>query len=182
MNMEKCERHAVVREGYQILLRADAELLFPADCPEIRTFYETLAEACVSWVREVYGERLRREFCELEGLREKSQFGLRRYRFWMRSPWETENLLALLCESCLTDWKDPQKGYRRIAHVWDVSDGTLLPPEELLRRLDVRVGKKSFPFVPDGIYPQENTLVLFRNANENQPFAEHRLPLLQKEP
>lgn len=181
MNMEKCERHGVVREGYQILLRAEAELLFPANRPKIKTFYETMADACLSWVQEVYGERLRREFCELEGLREKSQFGIRRYRFWMRSPWEEGDLIALLCESRLTDWKNPQKGYHRISQVWDTADETMLPPDELLYRLGVRVGKKKFPFVPDGFYPQDGMLILFRNATDKTPFAEIQLPLLAKE-
>ena len=44
MKMERCERHGTVREGYQILLRADAELLLPEDKPLMRAFYEHMGE------------------------------------------------------------------------------------------------------------------------------------------
>ena len=62
MNVEKSERHATVREGYQILLRADAEVLEMMDKPKIRAFYRNMGETCMRWAQEVYGESLRKEF------------------------------------------------------------------------------------------------------------------------
>ena len=177
MKMEKAERHATVREGYQILLRADAELLLPEEKPLMRAFYERLAETCMTWAVSVHGEALRREFLALEEIREKSQFGTQRYRLRMRCVWEEGVWAAILCESDLTgQWKTPQKSYHRISHVWNTEEELALPFGEILENFGVRLAKNKLPFRPDGIYPEGENMVFFRNVTDNVAFLERKLP------
>ena len=176
MNTEKSERHATVREGYQILLRADAEVLEPLDKPQIRAFYRNMAQACMRWIQEIYGESLRRAFLSLENLRERSQFRTHRYRMKMQVVWEEDGYAAIVCESWLKgEWSEPQRGYHRISHVWNLAEETLLPFPEILCRFGMRLKKNMLPFRPDGIYPDGNEMVFFRNISEQSPFLEKRL-------
>ena len=176
MKIEKMEKHGTVREGYQILLRADAALLIPEDKPLMREFYLHLSETCMTWAQAVYGERLRKEFLALESVREKSQFGTQHYRLQMRVAWEDEGHAAILCESKLTgQWKEPQKSYHRISHVWNLAEETMLPFSEILRLFGVRLSEGRLPFRPDGIYPEGEHTVIFRNVTDQTPFLEQRL-------
>lgn len=177
MNFEKTEMHATVCEGYQILLRADASLLYPTERPKIREFYEKLANTCMKWAVEVHGEGLRQAFLGLEGVRERAGFRLQRYRLGMKIAYEDPYYAAIVCESNLTDqWREPQKSYHRIAQVWDLREQTILPVGEVLSHFGMRLGKKDLPFPPDGVYPEEGNLVCFRNVTERTPFLEKKLP------
>ena len=49
MNVIKEELHATVREGYQILMRADAELYLPEEKPRMLEFYKRMAQTCMRW-------------------------------------------------------------------------------------------------------------------------------------
>lgn len=176
MKLERCERHGTVREGYQILLRADAELLLPEDKPLMRAFYEHMGETCMIWAQTVHGEALRREFLTLEGIREKSQFGTQHYRFRMRCAWEEDGYVAMLCETELSgQWREPQKSYHRISHVWNTEEENALPFPQILERFGVQVSKSKLPFTPDGIYPEGDQMVFFRNVTEHTPFLEKRI-------
>ena len=176
MKTEKIEMHATVREGYQILLRADAELLMPEDKPKIREFYQRMADTCMKWAEQVYGENLRKEFSELEGIREKSQFRTQRYTMRMRCPWEEGKYAAIICESKLTgQWKEPQKSYHRISHVWNTEEESILPFPQILRNFGLRLSKDMLPFRPDGIYPEGEQMVFFRNVSDRTPFLEQKL-------
>ena len=177
MNFEKSELHAVVREGYHILLRADAQLLLPTEQQQIRQFYERLSDTCMKWAEEVYGERLRKEYREMESVKEKSQFRTQRYLFSMGIPWEEGKWAAILCESTLTgQWKDPQKSYHRISHVWNTEEQTVLPFSQILETFGMHLEKQQLPFRPDGIYPQGEEMVFFRNITNQTRFLESRLP------
>ena len=176
MNMERSERHATVREGYQILLRAEAEVLEPMDKPRIRAFYRNMGETCMRWAQSVYGESLRRDFLALDGIRERSQFGMQRYRLRMRLAWEDAHYAAIVCESWLSgQWKEPQKSYHRMSHVWNLAEETVLPFSEILTRFGMKIKKESLPFAPDGIYPEGESMVFFRNVSDHTPFLEKRL-------
>ena len=176
MNLEKRELRAVVREGYQILLRAEIECFLPIEQKRICQFYETLTDTCLKWVQEICGERLRREFLSLESVREKAQFRTQRYRMLVHSPWEADGLAVILCESRMTgQWKIPQKAYHRIAHVWNLEEQSILPAAEVLAYCGIRIKRRMLPFRPDGIYPLGNEVVFFRNASDAFPFAEQRL-------
>ncbi len=178
MNMEKSERHTVVREGYQILLRAEAICLRFSDQPVMQAFYERLSDTCMQWAQSVYGERLRREFLALDSTREKSQFGTQHYFLQMRCVWERDGLAAILCESKLTgQWKEPQKSYHRISHVWNTAEETLLPFDEILRSVGFHLPREKLPFRPDGIYPDGEHIVCFRNVTDQTPFLEKKIPL-----
>lgn len=177
MKLEKTERHGTVREGYQILLRADAELLLPEDKPLMRAFYERMGETCMTWAQAIHGESLRKEFLSLDGIREKSQFGTQRYDFRMRCVWEAGAFAAILCESeLLGQWREPQKSYHRISHVWNTEEELVLPFPQILDRFGVRLPKNRLPFRPDGVYPEGDQMVFFRNVTEHTPFLEKKLP------
>lgn len=181
MKVEQKELHATVREGYQILLRAEAMCQLPIEMPKIRSFYELMVDTCMRWALEVYGERLRREFLSLESVHEKSQFRTQRYRMTVHIPWEADGLSVFLCESYLTGrWRTPQKAYRRIAHVWCMEEELILPFSEILQRFGVKLKREMLPFRPDGIYPSGEELIFFQNATDVHPFAEHRLPICRE--
>lgn len=177
MKLEKTEQRANVCEGYQILLRAEAALLLPEDRPHIREFYEKLVSTCMKWATEVHGEGLRKEFLALEGVRERSSFRSQRYRLGMRIAYEDEYYAAVVCESNLTDqWREPQKSYHRISHVWDLREQSILPLSQILSRFGMNLGKSLLPFRPDGAYPEGEFIVCFRNVTDHTPFLEKKLP------
>jgi hypothetical protein len=164
-----------VREGYQILLRAEAVLDFPAEYPKISSFYEALAEKCMLWAIEVHGERLRTEFLSTESIREKSQFGTQTYRFHMRVVWQDGRHSSVLCESWLKGQRgEPQNSYHRIAHVWNLEEETALPFSQILKQFPTKKSDFTLPFSPDGIYPLEKETVFYKNAVGDAPFAEYR--------
>ena len=71
---------ATVREGYQILLRAEVELALPEGKQKMAAFYQRMGETCWHWARDIYGERLRKDFSALCSVREKSAFRTQHYR------------------------------------------------------------------------------------------------------
>ena len=177
MNTESRELHATVREGYQILLRANGILFLPTDKPKICEFYQKTAKTCIQWAQGVYGERIRREFLSLESLRERSQFRTQYYRLTVRCLWEEGIYATFLCESELTgEWKMPQQSYHRISHVWNTQEETVLPLSQILRNFGLRLRRDMLPFRPDGIYPEGDQMVFFRNAGERSAFLEKRIP------
>ena len=176
LTIEKSELHATVREGYQLLLRADAELYLPIDRPKMLDFYKRMAETCMRWAREVYGEGLRKSFAELESIRERSQFRTQRYRLCIHTPWQEGQYAVFLCESeLLGQWREPQKSYHRISHVWNTEEELILPFSQILRNFGLRLTKDMMPFHPDGIYPTEKEMVFFRNVSDHTPFLEKKI-------
>ncbi len=177
MIFETSEMHATVREGYQILLRADAVLQLPQTEGQMKEFYSRTANTCMHWAVEVYGDALQREFSELESVRERSSYRTQHYKFTMRFPWSEGKYLAVLCESYLSgQWHEPQKSYHRIAHVWNTEEQSILPPEQVLRLFGFAAGRRVRPFRPDGVYPEGDKMVFFRNATPESPFVEKKLP------
>ncbi|MBQ2735732.1 MAG: hypothetical protein IJF33_07855 [Clostridia bacterium] len=177
MNTERREMHATVREGYQILLRANVTLFLPIDKPKICKFYQKTAKTCIQWAETVCGERLREEFLSLETMRERSQFRTRRYEMHVHCVWEDGLYAAFLCESEITgEWKLPQKSYRRMSQVWNLQEETVLPFGQILRNFGFKLRKDMLPFRPDGIYPEGNQIVFFRNSGDHTSFLEKKLP------
>ena len=128
------------------------------------------------WAKEIHGERLRRELIKLEDVRERAQMQTCRYQMRMGVVWEENRFSAILCESELTgQWKIPQKGYHRIAHVWDTEEELILPVSEILKIFDLHLPSGALPFRPDGVYPEGEELVFFRNVTDTHPFLEQRL-------
>ena len=177
MNIEKIEMQATVREGYQILLRARAEINFFEDKPKMREFYQRMADTCMRWAEEVYGKSLQKDFLELEGIRERSQFQPQSYHLRIHSPWQEGKYAAILCESkLLGQWREPQKSYHRISHVWNLEEELILPFPQILKRFGVHLSKEMLPFRPDGIYPLGEQMIVFRNVTDHTPFLEKRIP------
>ncbi len=177
MKTEKIEMRAIVREGYQILLRAEAVLDLPIEKKKMCEFYRRMAKTCLDWAEDVYGERLRREFLALEGIRERSQYRTQHYSMRMHCPWTDGAYASILCESQLTDqWREPGKSYHRISHVWNVEEELILPFPQILRGFGMRITRDMLPFHPDGIYPVKDFMVIYRNANEGSRFLEKKIP------
>ncbi|MBQ1230217.1 MAG: hypothetical protein IIX80_04195 [Clostridia bacterium] len=177
MEVDQRMLRAVVREGYQVLLRAEAELLLPVGKKAMREFYLNLGKACMNWVKEVEGERMRRAFLELLSPRERSAFRAGHYRFRMRIPWESEGLAAMVCESELKGENDLLRGgMHRTAQVWDLKEELILPPSQVLALLAPHIGRRMLPFTADGIYPEGEFLVAFRNPSSKGAFLEKRIP------
>ncbi len=178
MNLEKKELRASVREGYQILLRAHAELYLPAEKEQIARYYQALADKCMQWAIEVYGEELRREFLSLDTVREKSKFGTQQYLFRMRYPFEDSERVAVLCESKLLGQRHiPANSYHRLSQVWCLEEETILPNCQITDLYLSREEQKRIPFRPDGIYPEGKEVVIFKNATPSSSFMEERRAL-----
>lgn len=173
METEQKMLRSTVREGYQVLLRAEAELLLPLQGERMRSFYCRLGEVCMHWAVEIEGGRLRAAYRALESLRERSSFRTGSYRLQMRIPWEAGELVAILCESELRGESLPARtGLHRTAQVWDRKEELILPPRQVLSRLAPWMEKRMLPFHPDGCYPQGEGLVLFRNPSHGGAFLE----------
>ena len=94
----------------------------------------------------------------------------------MRCPWEEPPYLAILCESELTgQWREPQKSYHRISHVWNTDEELILPFAQILQNFGMKLSKDMLPFRPDGIYPEGENMVFFRNVTDQVSFLEKRL-------
>ncbi len=172
MRMEEREERAVVREGYQILLRAEAKLCLSQDYEQISAYYQALAEKCMTWATDVHGELLRRAFTALADTREKARFSMRRYAFVMTLAWEDGELAAILCESYLSG--EGKRCYHRLSHVWNLQEQTILPLTQIENRFLLGKRRERLPFRPDGIYPKDGELVYFRNPRGKEDFREVR--------
>ncbi len=178
METEALQLQESVREGYQILLRADARMPLPIAYPKIAAYYRTLAQKCMAWAIDVQGELLRRTFSELESVREKSRFRMRLYSLEMTVPWEDGTHAAILCESRFTG--DERDGYHRLSHVWDLREETVLPLSQVENLFLVGRRREKLPFSPDGIYPEGDELIYFKNPRSASPFSEMRIPIPSK--
>ena len=172
------EMRASVREGYQILLRAQAKLILPSEQVQIAEYYTSLANACMTWAVDVEGERLRNAFLSMEDPRDRARFRMREYRFEMRYPWEREDMVAVLCESYLSGQsQSPETSYHRIAHTWNLLEQTVLPARQILSLFGLSRMPKEVQFRPDGVYPRDDFLVFFKNPRENSPFEETKVAI-----
>ena len=175
MEFENVVWQRSVREGYVVLLRAEAELLLPTEGERIRDFYEKTASACLSWATDVWGERLRDDFCRLSN-RERATFRIQRYRFYMRIPWQEGPYVTILCES-RRNTSGGTEDLHRICHTWNTDEQTVLPKKQILRLFSAELAKKELPFAPDGIYKEKEKLVIFKNRGEKNDFLEAKLPI-----
>ena len=158
-----------VREGYQLLLRASAELWLPAEThASMREYYVQLSESCLTWAVEIEGERARARFLSLEEPAFRSRFRTENYRFWMEIPWCTAEHIAVVCSSKLGDT------IRRSAQIWNLAEETLLPMRQVERLFADSLRGQSLPFRPHGMYPEAGELVLFRNPLRDGVFMERR--------
>lgn len=175
MELERVVWKKTVSEGYVVLLRAQAELMLPLDKREMRAFYEKTARACLLWATEVWGERLRAVYCAMDKV-DKARYRAERYQFFMRSPWEDERHLCVLCESTRTH--PGEAGDRhRICHFWDKNEETILPKHQILRLLRLKLAKNELPFAPDGIFVEADKIVVFKNPTPKNGFLEAKLPV-----
>ena len=178
MEWERVQMHASVREGYQVLLRADAELFVPLACEKIAAYYRALAEKSLAWICEVYGEDLRKQFLAVEDVRERARFGTRRYSFSMQCVWENGAHAAFLCEGILSGENEAaERTRRRSAAVWNLENEQLLPRGQVEKMLLAKGEKKRPPFACDGMYPCNEALIYFKNPTREGEGAEWQIPL-----
>ena len=172
------QMRSTVREGYQVLLRAEAELVLPEGKDVIKKYYELLANKCMTWATEVYGERIRSKFLSLEDLHERALWRAQKYRFLMRIPWQSEHHMAILCESYLPGRREEtQNSYHRISHVWNLVEESILPLGQVLELFGCGIKKRELPFVPDGVYPEGEELIFYKNPTNESPGAQKKSPL-----
>ena len=178
MEWERAELHASVREGYQILLRADAALCLPIGQERIAAYYRSLAEKSISWICDVFGESLRKRFLALDDVRDMSRFGTRRYRFSMECVWERAPYVAFLCEGRLDGEADARAcTRRRSAALWRTDTEQILPPRQVEELLLSDCKEKRPPFSPDGVYPRGKEVIFFQNPTWEREGAEWKIPM-----
>ena len=177
------EKHgACVREGYQVLLRAEAELVLLEGKDVICNYYRLLAEKCMSWATEVYGERIRRDFLSLEDLHDRALWRAQKYRFLMRIPWQNEHYIAILCESYLLGLRQQmQNSYHRLSHVWNLDEESILPIPQILELFGCGIKIKELPFVPEGVYPDGGELIFYKNPTAEAPLAQRKSSFCEAE-
>ena len=180
MNTTTEKLGATVREGYQVLLRAEAELVLPEGKEVIGNYYRLLCNKCMSWAIDVYGERIRRDFLSLEDLHDRALWRGQKYRFLMRIPWQNEHHIAILCESYLLgQHQDTQNSYHRLSHVWNLDEESILPISQILELLGCGIKLRDLPFTPDGVYPSGEELVFYKNPTADTPLAQCKSLLAQ---
>lgn len=181
MELERMELKNSVRCGYVILLRISMEAFLPVHEQGIRDFYDLQIDACMRWARDELGEHLLSDYEKLESTSQKAQFRPQCYRFCMRPCYEDDTLIAFLCESALTgSWTGVEHGYFRMAHVWNKEEQLILPTQQILRYFGLKLSGRDLPFPPDGVYPEGQELVLFRNVTPRFPFSEKKLAFQRK--
>lgn len=174
---------ATVREGYQVLLRAEAELILPEGKDVIGNYYRLLGDKCMSWATEVYGERIRSEFLSLDDLHDRALWRAQKYRFLMRIPWATEHHIAILCESYLLgQHREVQNSYHRLSHVWNLEEESILPISQILELVSCNIHLRDLPFVPDGVYPEGEELIFYKNPTIDTPLAQSKSQITQNMP
>ena len=176
MDFEEVIWKESVREGYVVLLRAEMKLLLPTKQAKIREFYQKTARACLSWACAVWGDRLKSAFCALDH-KSRGKFHTRHYRFRMRIAWESAPYISILCDSEREE-TGGDKGFYRIAHLWNAEEETILPPKQILHTLRHKLAKNELSFSPDGIYREQNEIVFFKNPTSKTEFLEARLPII----
>ena len=180
MNTTTEKLGATVREGYQVLLRAEAELILPEQKDVIGNYYRLLANKCMSWATEVYGERIRSDFLSLEDLHDRALWRAQKYRFLMRIPWQNEHHIAILCESYLLGQKgSTQNSYHRLSHVWNLDEESILPIPQILELFSCGIHLRDLPFVPDGVYPDGEELIFYKNPTLDTPLAQSKSQITQ---
>ena len=180
MNTTTEQLRATVREGYQVLLRAEAELVLPEGKEVIGNYYRLLTDKCMSWATEVYGERLRNEFLSLEDLHDRALWRAQKYRFLMRIPWQNEHHAAILCESYLLGQRtEKQNSYHRLSHVWNLDEESILPMGQVLALFAGDTKLRDLPFKPDGVYPDGEELIFYKNPTTDTPLAQSKTPFAE---
>lgn len=182
MNTTTEQFKATVREGYQVLLRAEAEIVLPEGKDVIGNYYRLMSDKCMSWATEVYGERIRRDFLSLDDLHDRALWRAQKYCFLMRIPWISEHHIAILCESYLLGQRgDIQNSYYRHSHIWNLEEESILPIPQILELLGCDIKPRDLPFVPDGVYPEGGELIFYKNPTAETPLAQSKSPLQQIE-
>lgn len=180
MNTTTEKLTATVREGYQVLLRAEAELVLPEGKDVIGNYYRLLSDKCMTWATEVYGERIRRDFLSLEDLHDRALWRAQKYRFLMRIPWQNEHHAAILCESYLLGQRGSvENSYHRLSHVWNLEEQNILPVAQILNLFGCGIKLKDLPFVPQGVYPEGEELIFYKNPTADTPLAQCKSPFAQ---
>ena len=178
MNTTTEQLRATVREGYQVLLRAEAELILPEGKDVICNYYRLLADKCMTWAKEVHGERIRQAFLSLEDLRDRALWRAQKYRFLMRIPWQSEHHIAILCESYLLGQRqETQNSYHRLSHVWNLEEESILPIPQILELFGCGVKLRELPFVPEGVYPEGEELIFYKNPTLQTPLTQSKSPI-----
>lgn len=178
MNTKTEQTTATVREGYQVLLRAEAVLVLPEEKDVIGNYYRLLSEKCMSWAVEVHGERIRRDFLSLDDLHDRALWRAQKYRFLMRIPWMSEHHIAILCESYLLGQnQNTQNSYHRLSHVWNLKEESILPIPQILELFGCGIKLRELPFTPDGVYPEGEDLIFYKNPTLDTPLAQSKSPL-----
>ena len=167
---EREERHAVVREGYRSLLKADSELHIPKEYGQICDYYRRVSEACMKWVEAAEGERLRTAYLALDDHRERARFSTAQYRLLCEPVWETDTYVSYRCYSVFR-WNG-EKIERLMAQVWCIEEQTLLPMRQILKQFAPPKCAKRPPFRPDGVYPVQGELIFYRNGREKSSYEE----------
>lgn len=174
-------RRAAVREGYQILMRAEVELVLPAEYEKVAEFCRQTADACLNWATEVAGERLRAEYLALPDHRAQSRFRVAQYRFSCLPVWEREGYAAFICRSQMRQSGVPDE-CRRSAQVWNLNEQSMLPASQILKLVGYRPEKGTRPpFRPEGVCPWGDELVFFRTSGQGNDVPEFRVPIGKKE-
>ena len=182
MNTTTEQLRATVREGYQVLLRAEATVVLPEGKDVIGKYYRLLADKCMSWATEVYGERIRQSFLSLEDLHDRALWKAQKYRFLMRIPWHSEHHIAILCESYLLGQRnDMQNSYHLLSHVWNLEEESILPITQILELFQCGIQMKELPFAPDGVYPENGELIFYKNPTLQTQLTQQRSPFVGME-
>ena len=85
--------------------------------------------------------------------------------------------MAILCESYLLGQRsDKQNSYHRLSHVWNLDEESILPISQILELFGCGIKMRELPFVPDGVYPDGEELIFYKNPTLESPILQTKSP------
>lgn len=175
--IELCSAHAVCRADYRTILRADVRILVPRGMEKIRQFYQEIARASARWAEETEGKRLLELYESLPDIWARSRFGTGIFTVTGGPVSSDGTILVMVCQSVYRSPDGSVCETRRSAHVWNLTEESVLPMRQAVRVIPGKTARPGRGFRPDGYYPENEEAVFFRNPAGGRPFEERRVPL-----
>ena len=141
MGTEYLTVRKLVRQDFQILLRAEVEIPIPEGYSEIRRFYETVTDTLLRWATERMGERFREEYLAAD-VRERARYKTKVFRVLGEALPIEQEWFAMICRARQT-W-DPASESVSTLQVWNLLEQTLLPSKEIISRFPDAEFRKFF--------------------------------------
>ena len=156
---DEIRNRKAVREGYRILLKAEAILWLPREAEQVRDYYLRMGEACTAWAETVEGERLRSCFLAVEDPVAQWRIPTVRYGLSCFPVWEKFPHVGYVCRSVLR--QEGEETVRCMAQIWNLEEQTLLPEVQARRLMAEARGDKRISVPKGGVATEAEVEAFF---------------------